>query len=150
MVIELFCKIWTNVFSWISSLNKKKMLLKLFFRSNIKSTLHKKLAPNALQFTCWNLKSFKSHEKIKQKHKNAKFIDGKLKTKSRMESDVLYFFMWLARLQILMCEPHSIWRKLLVLSWLYLDHRSSSNRIVDKPMKMLCNLAHKCLAVCSV
>ena len=29
------------------------------------------------------------------------------------------FFMWFARLQILICEPQSLWHKLLVLSWLY-------------------------------
>ena len=29
------------------------------------------------------------------------------------------FFMWFARFQILICEPQSIWRKILVLSWLY-------------------------------
>ena len=29
------------------------------------------------------------------------------------------FFMWFARFQILICETQSIWRKLLVLSWLY-------------------------------
>ena len=29
------------------------------------------------------------------------------------------FFMWFARLKILICEPKSIWRKLLVLSLLY-------------------------------
>ena len=29
------------------------------------------------------------------------------------------FFMWFARFQILICEPQSIWSKLLVLSWLY-------------------------------
>ena len=28
------------------------------------------------------------------------------------------FFMWFARFQILLSEPQSIWRKLLVLSWL--------------------------------
>ena len=27
--------------------------------------------------------------------------------------------MWFARFQILICEPQSIWRKLLLLSWLY-------------------------------
>ena len=30
-----------------------------------------------------------------------------------------YVFMWFARFQILICELQSIWRKLLVLSWLY-------------------------------
>ena len=29
------------------------------------------------------------------------------------------FFMWFANFQILICEPQSIWRKLLVQSWLY-------------------------------
>ena len=29
------------------------------------------------------------------------------------------FFIWFARFQILICEPQSIFRKLLVLSWLY-------------------------------
>ena len=29
------------------------------------------------------------------------------------------FFVWFARFQILICEPQSIWRKVLVLSWLY-------------------------------
>ena len=29
------------------------------------------------------------------------------------------FFMWFARFKILICEPQSIWCKLLVLSWLY-------------------------------
>ena len=29
------------------------------------------------------------------------------------------FFMWFARFQSLICEPQTIWRKLLVLSWLY-------------------------------
>ena len=31
---------------------------------------------------------------------------------------ILVFFMWFERFQILVCEPQSIWRKLLVLSWL--------------------------------
>ena len=30
------------------------------------------------------------------------------------------FFMWFTRFQILISEPQCIWRKLLVLSWLYL------------------------------
>ena len=29
------------------------------------------------------------------------------------------FFMWFARFQILICEPQSIWRKVLVLSYFY-------------------------------
>ena len=42
------------------------------------------------------------------------------------------FFMWFARFQILICEPQSIWRKLLVLSWLY-------------PMMVLHNRSHATL-----
>ena len=30
-----------------------------------------------------------------------------------------WFFLWFARFQILISEPHSIFRKLLALSWLY-------------------------------
>ena len=33
-------------------------------------------------------------------------------------------FMWFARFQILICEPQSIWRKVLVLSWLYCSNPS--------------------------
>ena len=36
--------------------------------------------------------------------------------------------MWFARSQILICEPQSIWRKLLLLSWLYL---TSSKYVLD-------------------
>ena len=35
---------------------------------------------------------------------------------------LFHFFMWFGRFQILICEPESIWRKFLVLSWLYLRH----------------------------
>ena len=34
--------------------------------------------------------------------------------------------MWFGRFQILICEPQSIWRKLLVLSWLYLLYSDQS------------------------
>ena len=36
------------------------------------------------------------------------------------------FVMWIARFQILISEPQSIWRKLLVLSWLYIHTDISS------------------------
>ena len=51
--------------------------------------------------------------------KSAKSIGEKLKTKGLMFF-VSFFSMWFARFQILICKPQSIWRKLLVLSWLYL------------------------------
>ena len=52
------------------------------------------------------------------KHQNVRPIDEKLKTKSLMFFVSFFFFMWFARFLILTCEPQSIWRKLLVLSWL--------------------------------
>ena len=39
--------------------------------------------------------------------------------KLRVWCSLFHFFMWFARFQILVCEPQCIWRKLLVLSWLY-------------------------------
>ena len=58
----------------------------------------------------WNLVN--QMKKQNKKHQNARSIDEKLKT------DVLcfIFFIWFARFQILICEPQSILRKLLVLS----------------------------------
>ena len=63
-----------------------------------------------------------SHTKIwnPSKHQNARSIDERLKSKSLMFF-VSFFFTEVARFQILRCEPKSIWRKLLVLSWLYKD-----------------------------
>ena len=40
------------------------------------------------------------------------------------------FFMWFAGFQILICELQSIWRKLLVLSWLYDYRKVASSRPV--------------------
>ena len=63
----------------------------------MKSTQYKKLAPNALRFTYWNLKSCKP-QKTKQKHQNARFIDENQKAKSLMF--FVLSFMWFARFQI--------------------------------------------------
>ena len=72
-----------------------------------------------MRFTYQNLKSCNPQIRNKKhKNQNARFIDEKLKAQSLMFF-VLSFFMWFARFQILICEPQSIWRKLLVLSWLY-------------------------------
>ena len=38
------------------------------------------------------------------------------------------FLVWFARFQILICEPQSIWRELLLLSWLYVDEAIIRNR----------------------
>ena len=67
--------------------------------------------------------------KTKQKHWNTRFIGEIMKTKSLMIfvkffscdwQDFKFWFVNIARFQILICEPRSIWRKLLVLSWLYM------------------------------
>ena len=50
----------------------------------VKSNQYKKFAPNALQFTYWNLKSCKQHEKQNKKLQNTRSIDEKLKTESLM------------------------------------------------------------------
>ena len=65
----------------------------------------------------WNL--FKPHKK---KTKNIKMLDLLMKNlKLRIWCSLFHFFvMWFSRFQILVCEPQSIWRKVLVLSWLYL------------------------------
>ena len=63
-------------------------------------------------FTVYQL--YKEIKKLNKKHKNYE----KLRTKSLMF--FVSFFYWFARFQILICEPLSIWRKLLGLSWLYL------------------------------
>ena len=65
----------------------------------------------------WNLANHM--KKQNKKHQNARYIGEELKTKSLMFF-VSFFFIWFARFQILICEPQSILRKLLVLSWLYL------------------------------
>ena len=52
----------------------------------------------------WNLANH--IKKRNKKHQNLWFINS-------------FFFMWFARFQILICEPLSIWRKLLALTWLY-------------------------------
>ena len=55
----------------------------------------------------------------KNKTKSIKMIDLLMKNwKIRVYSLLYFFFMWFARFQILICVPQSIWRKLLVLSWL--------------------------------
>ena len=61
------------------------------------------------------------------------------------------FFMWFARFQISICEPQSIWRKLLVLSWLYFvllcvsatslaDTNSHARRISQRSFSNPCHL----------
>ena len=87
-----------------------------------KSTQYKKLVPNTL--TVVRILKFEILQTIwknkTKKHQNTKSIAEKLKTKSLGSS--FYFFMWFARFQVLICEPQSIWRKLLLLSWLYIKH----------------------------
>ena len=92
-----------------------KICFRLFVRHFLKSTQYKKLAPNACGslIKIWNLANHM--KKQNKKHQNAKSIGEKL----RVWCSLFHFFLWFARFQILMCEPQSIWRKLLVLSWLF-------------------------------
>jgi len=92
-----------------------KIQKKNFFRGNtVKSTHYKKLAAKCFAV---DILKFEILKKQNKKHQNARFIDEKLKNKSLMF--FVSIFMWFARFQILICEPQSIWHKLLVLSWLY-------------------------------
>ena len=44
---------------------------------------------------------------------------------------VSFFFMWFARYQISICEPQSIWQKLLVLSWLCIHQPQEFFMLMD-------------------
>ena len=56
----------------------------------------------------------------KNKTKSIKMLDLLVKNwKLRVWWFLFHFFMWFAWFQILICEPQSIGRKLLALSWLY-------------------------------
>jgi hypothetical protein len=55
----------------------------------------------------------------KNKTKNIKMLNLLMKKwKLRVWCSVFHFFMWFARFQISICEPQTIWCKLLALSWL--------------------------------
>ena len=81
--------------SWFGSiLSFKKPDLGPLLLLLIKLTQYKKLAPNALRFTYWNLKSGKPHEK---QIKNLLVKNWKL----RVWCSLYHFFMWFARYQTL-------------------------------------------------
>ena len=66
------------------------------------------------------MKSCKSHEK--NETKNIRLLVFSFSSINLAFWCLLFcFFMWFARFQILICKPQSIWRKLLILSWLYLN-----------------------------
>ena len=98
--------------------NKKRVITLVKFKSqkylvNSVQDAHAKCFCGS-HFRIWNLAN--NMKKQNKKHQNARFIDEKLKNRSLMFF-VFFFFMWLARFQILICEPQSIWHK-LVLNWL--------------------------------
>ena len=74
--------------------------------------------------------------KIFEKNQNAKAIGEKLKTNGYVH--LFIYIMWLGRLQILICEPQSIWHKLLVLSWLYVFQKFRQE-FVKKALESLTN-----------
>ena len=89
--------------------NKKRVITLVKFKSlkylvNSVQDAHAKCFCGS-HFRIWNLAN--NMKKQNKKHQNAKDIN---------ESDVFILF---ARFQISICELQSIWRKLLVLSWLY-------------------------------
>ena len=104
----LFPDIWTlktsqtsKVWLWrLSGYDRAKYLMKY----KGKSTQYKKLDPNALRFTYYNLKYSKSHEKNKTKD-----IRPLVFSFSSIELAfwcfLFCFFMWFARFQILISEP---------------------------------------------
>ena len=93
-----------------------KKLTSVFF---LKSTQYKKLVPNALRLTYWNSKSCKSNEKNEANDIRLLFFSFS-SINLGFWCCLFCFSMWFARFQILICQPQSIWRKLLALSWLYL------------------------------
>ena len=64
------------------------------------------------------MKSCKSHEKNETKDLRP-LVFSFLSIDLAFWCFLFWFFMWFARFQILISEPQSTWRKLLVLSWLY-------------------------------
>ena len=83
-----------------------------------KSTQYKKLLPNALRLTYWNLKPCKSHEKNQTKNMKPLVFSFSL-INLTIWCILFCFFMWFARFQIFITEPQRICCKLFVLSWLY-------------------------------
>ena len=75
------------------------------------------------------MKSFKSHQQSETK--NIRLLLFSFSPIGLAFWCVLFcFFMWIARFQILISEPQSIWRKLLVLSWLYIHTYSPISSII--------------------
>ena len=58
----------------------------------------------------------------------------------KLTSYYIGFFMWFARFQILICEPQSIWCKLLLLSWLYMRNWFSTESCQNFLRKKKCFL----------
>ena len=70
---------------------------------------------NSVQEAC--AKYCKSHEKNERKNIRP-LVFSFLPIDLAFWCFLFCFFMWFARFQISICEPQSIWSKLLVLSWL--------------------------------
>ena len=69
----------------------------------------------------WNLANH-------MRKQNKKMLNLLVKNwKLRVWCSLLHFFLWFARFQNLICEPQSIWRKVLVLSLLYATKRYLTN-----------------------
>ena len=60
------------------------------------------------------------------------------------------FFMWFVRFKTLICEPQSIWHKLLLLSWLYLYWHlceESSIYLYQAGLNQICMISVTCYAI---
>ena len=76
------------------------------------------------------MKSCKSHEKNDTKIIRSLVFSFSLIIDLAFWCFLFCFFMWFARFQILICEPQSIWRKLLVPSWLYLSSLNEVSLVI--------------------
>ena len=97
--------------SLLSIICEKKVVLGLIILNT--RTLRQMLCGSHIKI--WNLASH-----MKKQTKNIKTLDLLVKNwKLRVRCSLFHFFMWFVRFQILVCEPQTIWRKLLVLIWFY-------------------------------
>ena len=115
--IQEYIILYSRISTWLSiptlySMSYQKRIIDL--ESQVKSTQYKKLCGSYIKI--WNLPNYM--KKQNKEHQNARFINEKLKTKSLMFF-VSFFSCDLQDFQILIREPQSVGRKLLVLSWLY-------------------------------
>ena len=86
--------------------------------SKVESTQYKKVAAKCFAIHVSKFEILRTT--WRNKTKSIKILDLLMKNwKLKFWCSFLRFFMWFAKFEISICEKQSIWRKLLVLSWLY-------------------------------